>query len=204
MIPAREAVITAIDFEGTGAVKGWPDEPWQIGMISLHQGLIEPGSAFESLLKIGNRPFNRYAPGRHEDLREPMRTAPRLPDLWPGLRPRLAGVPLAAHNAATETRYLANAFPLHPPAIELDTLRLTRLVYPKLSAYRLEDLLDRLQLTPRVRQIVPDRAPHDALYDAVGCAALLEHILAIPAWGSVPIETLIQAQAPRRRIIRHV
>lgn len=199
MTPARECIITAIDFEGTGAVQGWPDEPWQIGLISLRQGCIVPESAFESLLRVGSRPFNRYAPGRHEDLREPMRKAPSLPDLWPGLHPRIEGVLLAAHNAATETRYLATAFPLHPPAIELDTLRLVRFIYPKLTAYRLEDLLDRLQLTPRVQQLVPGRCPHDALYDAAGCAALLEHILAIPAWRGASIETLRRAQTPRSR-----
>lgn len=199
MTPARLHVITALDFEGTGTVKGWPDEPWQIGMISLRQGCIAAESAFESLLRVGDRPFNRYAPGRHEQLREPMRTAPVLTTLWPALAPRLEGVILAAHNTATETRYLSNAFPLHQPVIELDTLKLARRVYPQLTSYKLDDLLERLQLAGRVRQLAADRAPHDALYDAIGCAALLEHILALPGWGDAPIETLIQAQAPRRR-----
>ena len=52
MTPVRQITITAIDFEGTGAVKGWPDEPWQIGLISLREGRIAPESAFESLLRI--------------------------------------------------------------------------------------------------------------------------------------------------------
>ncbi len=197
MITGRDVRIIALDFEGTGAVQGWPDEPWQIGLIALKDGRMDPAGCFESLLQIGDRPFNRYAPGRHAEKREPMRTAPTLRDLWPSLRPVLEGAVLAAHNGATETRYLSNAFPLHPPTISLDTLKLARLVYPGLKAYRLETLLDRLQLTPRIRAIIPDREPHDALYDAVGCAALLEHILQLPSWGEAPLERLIQAQEPR-------
>lgn len=198
MMPARNAIITAIDFEGTGTVKGWPDEPWQIGLISLREGCIAPETAFESLLRIGERPFNRYAPGRHAERREAMRTAPTLTALWPSLAPRLEGVVLAAHNAATETRYLSSAFPLHPPAIALDTLKIARLVYPGLRDYTLEGLLARLRLINRVQSLAPEREPHDALYDAIGSAALLEHIFTLPGWGDAPLETLIQAQAPRR------
>ncbi len=198
MIPVRHAIITAIDFEGTGAVKGWPDEPWQIGLISLRDGYIAPESAFESLLQIGERPFNRYAPGRHAERREAMRTAPTLTALWPSLAPRLEGVVLAAHNAATETRYLSSAFPLHPPSIALDTLKIARLVYPGLRDYSLEALLARLRLNDRVSALAPGREPHDALYDAIGSAALLEHIFTLPGWGDASLTTLIQAQSPRR------
>jgi len=198
MSPARITLITAIDFEGTGAVKGWPDEPWQIGLISLRAGQIVAESAFESLLCIGERPFNRYAPGRHAERRDAMRTAPTLPALWPALASRLEGVALAAHNAATETRYLSNAFPLHPPAIVLDTLKIARLVYPGLRDYSLEALLVQLRLNDRVHMLAPDREPHDALYDAIGSAALLEHIFALPGWCDAPLATFIQAQTRRR------
>lgn len=198
MTPARQMIITAIDFEGTGAVQGWPDEPWQIGLISLQGGCIAPETAFESLLRIGDRPFNRYAPGRHAERREAMRTAPTLTALWPSLAPRLEGVVLAAHNAATETRYLSSAFPLHLPAIALDTLKIARLVYPGLRDYSLEGLLARLRLIDRVSALSPGREPHDALYDAIGSAALLEHIFTLPGWREAPLETLIQAQSPPR------
>jgi DNA polymerase III epsilon subunit-like protein len=197
MIPVRHATITAIDFEGTGAVKGWPDEPWQIGLVSLHDGRIAPETAFESLLRVGERPFNRYAPGRHADCREAMKKAPMLPALWPSLAPRLEGVVLAAHNAATETRYLSNAFPLHLPTIALDTLKIARLVYPGLRDYSLEALLARLRLTECVRSLAPGREPHDALYDAIGSAALLEHVFTLPGWRDAPLETLVRAQKGR-------
>ncbi len=198
MITARDVRIIALDFEGTGSVQGWPDEPWQIGLVPLREGRVDTAGCFESLLQIGERPFNRYAPGRHDEKREAMRSAPTLRCLWPAVRPVLEGAVLAAHSGATETRYLSNAFPLHPPTIRLDTLKLARLAYPGLKAYRLEALLDRLQLAPRVKAIVPEREPHDALFDAVGCGVLLEHILQIPSWGQAPLERLIQAQDARR------
>jgi len=198
MIPVRNAIITSIDFEGTGAVQGWTAEPWQIGLVTLRDGGIAPATVYESLLRIGARPFNRYAPGRHAERREAMRTAPPLTALWPSLAPRLEGVVLAAHNAATETRYLSRAFPLHPPAIALDTLKIARLVYSGLRDYTLEALLARLRLTDRVRALAPAREPHDALYDAIGSAALLEHIFTLPGWRDAPLATLIQAQSPRR------
>lgn len=199
MTPARNTRITAIDFEGTGAVKGWPDEPWQIGLVTLHEGRVVAESAFECLLQIGDRPFNRYAPGRHAERRAQMKTAMTLPALWPTLRPHLEGTVLAAHNVATEMRYLTTAFPLHPPRIEFDTLKLVRRIYPALHCYRLEGLLERLCLTPRVQQLAPGREPHDALYDAIGCAVLLEHVLTLPGWGDSSVEMLVQSQTPKRR-----
>ena len=199
MIAARGLRITALDFEGTGPVSGWPDEPWQIGLVDLQDGQIVARSAYESLLKVGDRPFNPHAPGRHSQIRDALRQAPALNSLWPVLAPRLEGVVLAAHNAATETRYLSCAFPLHPPVIALDTLKLARVLYPTLGSYKLDDILDRLQLNARVQSLAPGRSPHDALYDAIGCAALLEHLFTLPGWGTAPLDTLIQAQSRRRK-----
>ena len=194
MPPARHTVITALDFEGTGAVQGHPDEPWQIGMVTLREGRMVPGSAFGSLLRVGDRPFNRYAPGRHAQLRGQLRAAPTLPALWPVLRPRLEGVVTAAHHAATEARYLTGAFPLHPPGSWIDTLKLARIAYPGLPSYKLEDLISRLGLVGRALEAAPDGEPHDALFDAAGCAALLEHLLELPGWHDVTIEALVRAR----------
>ena len=197
---ARDIVITAIDFEGTGAVRGYPDEPWQIGLISIHKGQVEASRMYEKLLYVGDRPFNRYAPGRHAVLREELKQASTLSSLWPELRPYLSDVPLVAHNAATEQRYLAKAFPLHVPAVWLDTLKLTKLAYPSLSSYKLEDVLRVLSLEDRVRTMMPDRAPHDALYDAVGCAVLLCHLLQQPGWRDVSVDDLLALQKPKGRL----
>lgn len=197
MALARDIVITAIDFEGTGAVRGYADEPWQIGLIQIRSGKVSVSHQYERLLRVGDRPFNRYAPGRHADLREKMKGAPELPDLWSELRPYLAGIPLAAHNAATEKRYLSKAFPLHVPKIWIDTLKLARLAYPSLPSYKLEDVLDAFSLQPQVDVVVADREPHDALYDAIGCAVFLCHLLAQPGWKNLALADLVALQQKR-------
>ena len=200
MITACDIVITAIDFEGTGAVRGYPDEPWQIGLIQIHKGQVETSRIYESLLYVGDRPFNRYAPGRHSVLRDELKQASTLPSLWPEVRPYLSDVPLAAHNVATEQRYLATAFPLHVPAVWLDTLKLTKWAYPTLSSYKLEDVLRVLSLEDRVCTIIPGREPHDALYDAVGCAVLLCHLLQQPGWPNLSVDDLLSLQKPKGRV----
>ena len=199
MTVARNTVITAIDFEGTGAVQGYADEPWQVGLVPIRDGVVEASRTYEHLLCVGDRPFNRYAPGRHASLRDELKSAPTLPSLWPALREHVAGVPLAAHNAATEQRYLTKAFPLHVPTIWLDTLKLSKLAYPTLTSYALEDVLRALGLAGRVREMMPGREAHDALYDAVGCAVLLCHLLEQPGWREATVEELVALQKRKGR-----
>jgi len=198
MRAACEMVITAIDFEGTGAVRGYADEPWQVGLVQICKGQVAVSHTYEHLLYVGDRPFNHYAPGRHADLRDVLKESPKLPMLWPALRPYIEGVPLAAHNAATEKRYLERAFPLHVPTVWFDTLKLSRLAYPGLASYKLEDVLAALGLTGRVDAMVPGREPHDALYDAVGCAVLLCHLLDQPGWRDATVEDLVQVRRGKR------
>jgi len=187
---AREVTITVLDFEGTGTAGGYPDEPWQIGMVTLRAGHIEADSVFSSLLRVGDRPFSPYAPGRHAAVREALRRAPRLADLWPDLAPRLASNALAAHNVATERKYLAKAFPLHRFGPWIDTLKLMRVAFPGLASHALSDALRDLGLAGRVAELAPGIEPHDALYDAVGCAAVIESLLVQPAWADAEVMAL--------------
>ncbi len=192
-ILACEAVITVLDFETTGAVRGWPVEPWQLGMVRLRQGRVEPAEQQEHLLHVAmERPFNPRAPGRHARLRPELAQAPSLPELWPEFVPWLAVGPLAAHHAGTERSVLERAAPLHRLGPWLDTLRLTRRVYPQLASKALEDVVAALGLQARLDALLPGRAPHDALYDAVACALLLEHFLALPGWEQVTIRALVE------------
>jgi DNA polymerase-3 subunit epsilon len=191
---AIDATIAVVDFEGTGAVPGYPNEPWQVGVVLLEGGEVRGGRAFESLLRVGDRPFNPYAPGRHAGLRSALRAAPALPDLWTDLAPWLAGRPVAAHGPATEKRFLRDAFPLHPIGPWIDTVKLARMAYPRLARHTLERLLGELGLTATADRLAPGRGPHDALYDAAGCAVLLAHLLRLPAWEAVSVEALTLAR----------
>lgn len=187
---ARQFVLTAVDFETTGAVAGWDNEPWQIGMCEIASG-CQIGEVYSSWLKIDiDRPFNEYAPGRHSQIRNRLAESPSLPELWDVVSPWLLRHPLVAHNIGTEKTILRKAAPLNRLGPWIDTLKLARYIYPTLKSYALEDLIDQLGLKAKVDSICPDLSPHDALYDAVACAQLLIHFLSLPGWEDVTIDSL--------------
>ncbi len=190
-----ETTIVAIDFETTGAVPGYPDEPWQIGMVQITNG--EVVDTYERLLQVGERPFNAYAPGRHAQLRGELAAAPTLALLWPELRTWLLAAPLVAHNASVEKKIVRQAAPLHRPTGWIDTLKLARVAYPDLPSHTLTDLLTRFELVEEVRRVCPDREAHDALYDAVGCGLLLLHLVSLEGWRQATVEALGSAHPSR-------
>lgn len=188
--------LVALDFETTGLVAGYPDEPWQIGLVLVRGGRMDADCQYSSLLRVGPRPFNRFAPGRHAELRDQLAVAPPLAQLWPLLRQWLVDRPLVAHNAATERRITRTAFPLHTFGPWIDTLKLARVAYPQHPTHKLEDLVNDLDLAGRVASACPDRESHDALYDAIACGVLLEHLLGLPGWQHVTLHNLVNA-SPR-------
>ena len=190
---ARQACFAVVDFETTGSVAGYPVEPWQIGVVRVRDGKVCADEAFESLLRVGDRPFNPRAPGRHAQLRAQLAVAPTPGELWPELTAWVTGVPLVAHNAGTERSVLTRLAPLHRMGPWIDTLALTRHAFPALASKALEDVTAALGLDGRVRALCPGRGAHDALYDAFACAAVLEYFLALPGWERVTVEALADA-----------
>jgi DNA polymerase III epsilon subunit-like protein len=185
------ARITVLDYETTGSVRGFPTEPWQIGMVTLDGGKVDSDSMFESLLKVdANRPFNPYAPGRHAMLRDEIAAAPTPQELWLQVRPRLTEFPLCAHNVGTEKKFTRAMAPMHQFGIWIDTLRIARKVWPDCSSYALDDLIVLLDLKAEINELCEGKEAHDALYDAVASAKLLEHLLAQPGWGDVTVGDL--------------
>lgn len=187
---AREAILTVLDFESTGAVRGHADEPWQVGMVEMKAGCVT-GRHHESWLRVpAGRPFNPYAPGRHAEIRHLLASAPAMSDLWPTWRPWLEGRPLAAHNIGTERKFLRRAAPMHPLGPWIDTLQLARRVRPELEAHPLAEVCEAMGLVPRLRELCPGREWHDALFDAFASALILEHCLGLPGWADVSVEAL--------------
>lgn len=170
---------TAIDFETTGSVPGWPNEPWQIGIYRFSPAADSPPTLFTSLLRVApDRPFNAYAPGRHAARRDELAAAPSLPELWEEISPLLVGQILVAHNIGTERSILRAAAPLHRLGPWVDTLALARSTLPGRASYALETLAPDLGLARRIEAVAPrGLAPHDALYDAVACGELLRWLL---------------------------
>jgi DNA polymerase III epsilon subunit-like protein len=130
-------------------------------------------------------------------LSEEIANAPRLVERWPEVRAWWVGRTLVAHNAATEQKVIRQTAPLHRTGLWIDTLRLSRMAYPDEPSHALEALLDRLGLMPEVRALCPGRQPHDALFDAVGCARLLLHLLVQPGWHDASVAALASARPKR-------
>jgi len=186
-----DSEITVLDYESTGSLAGYANEPWQIGMVSLTGGMVNAESKFESLLRVGSdRPFNPHAPGRHAALRGVISAAPTPQELWPKIEPRLAGHPLCAHNVATEKKFVRAMAPMHSFGPWIDTLRISRKVWPDCPSHALGKLIAMLGLKLRIDAFCPGAEAHDALYDAVASAMLLEHLLEQPGWGGVTIAEL--------------
>lgn len=179
----------AIDFETTGSVEGYPVEPWQVGVVRVAPG--EKPVCWESLLQIGDRPFHPRAPGRHAILRHELGRAPTLLECLDRLRDHCAGVPLVAHNIATEKNCLGREVPMERFGPWIDTLKLSRAAWPDLASHKLGDLLARFDLLRRVRGAFPKRDAHDALFDAYGSHLLLRFLLEQPGWESAGMEVLV-------------
>lgn len=169
--------LVALDFETTGTAAGYPNEPWQLGLVEIEDGKVVASSQWETLLRVdAERPFSSRTPGRWAELREQLAGAPSLMDLWPELAEKLVGVPLVAHNAATERTVLVRRAPLTPFGPWVDTLAIVRKYWPILKSYALGDLVRTFGLEAEVRAICPGRTWHDALFDACAGAALYCHV----------------------------
>lgn len=170
----RHCRFCAIDFESAGASRGMTDQPVQVG-LSAWSADGGHGDPFVSYLFTG-QPVQWSARKVHGIGPEQLADAPTLLSLWPELKPRLAGAVVVAHGKGTEKRFL-RAFPGHGFGPWLDTLLLARAVWPGLGDHTLGGLCTALALTDRVRQLVPERNWHDALFDAAASLVLLEHLV---------------------------
>jgi len=200
---SSDILLTVIDFETTGSVRGFRNEPWQIGMVQFVNGRLMAERQFMSYLRVDSeRPFNVYAPGRHAQLRSELAVAPTLSELWGQVSSWLCVDYLVAHNIGTERGVLAHAYPMHRVKGWIDTLKLARIAFPELESHRLEDLVVGLGLKGRLERLFPDLLAHDALYDAAASGFLLEYLLALPAWQGVSLASLAKARPVQYHKIR--
>jgi len=194
-----ETELIAVDFETTGTVPGYPDAPWQMGLVPIRGGRPDATGITEMLLRVeSDRPFNPMAPGSWRLVREQLAGAATLPELLPTLRGQLLGMPLVAHHTATERKILRHAWPLQRPGPWIDTLTLSRKAFPELRAYDLSTVIAHAGIAKEVAALVPGRGPHDALYDAAACACLFCFLIQQPVWSTLHVEDVMRA-APRKR-----
>jgi DNA polymerase-3 subunit epsilon len=179
---------TAIDFESAGASRGMNDAPVQVGLAcwSVEAG---HGDFFVSYLHT-SQPVQWSARKVHGIGPQDLADAPALLSLWPELKARLAGAVVVAHGKGTEKRFL-RSFPGHGFGPWIDTLLLARAAWPALPDHSLGALCDACQLTSAVRQIVPGKSWHDALFDAAASLVLLEHLVHTLALTGHPVDCLV-------------
>lgn len=188
-----EIEFAAIDFESAGTEPGRTDEPVQISIVLMKNG--EVGTAFTSYLKP-SRPVTWAAKAVHGISDEKLMDAPRLIDLWPDVKRMLEGRWVVAHGAATEKRFL-RVFPIHRFGPWVDTLTLTRSIFPSLESFALADAISALGLVDCAELKRPGFRWHDALCDATASLVLLRHLIASAGLAEAPAEMINLPRASR-------
>lgn len=163
-----------IDFESARLKNGRGDEPVQVGIAILSGDRILPEECWKSFLLPSGAVHS--GPGISDV--SVLDDAPPFLSLWPQIRASLRGRVLVAHGAGTEKRFL-RAFPGHGFGPWIDTLRLSRAVFPNAPSHALGDLCMALELESLTRSLVPDASWHDALFDAVAALLLLQKIASL-------------------------
>jgi DNA polymerase III epsilon subunit-like protein len=135
-----------------------------------------------------SRPVTWAAQQVHGISDDQLTLAPRLIDLWPSVKSGLEGRWVVAHGASTEKRFL-RIFPLHRFGPWVDTLTLTRAVYPSLPSHALGDAVMALGLTDQIQ--FPGFRWHDAASDAIASLFLLSHLMKAADLANEPAEILI-------------
>lgn len=183
----RDTLFTAIDFESAGTSPGKTDAPVQVGTCSwsLTDGITDEWTSYI----YTDQPITWAAQKVHGITSDDLLDAPRLMLLWPHLKNRLSTAAVVAHGHGTEKRFL-NAFPGHGFGPWIDTLQLSRAAWPHLPSHSLGDLCHSLQLDSQVRDRLPEKNWHDALFDSIASIVILRHLIESFQLHDAPLHTL--------------
>ncbi len=174
----------AFDLETTGTVAG-VDAIVEIGAVKFNQGL--PEATFSTLVDP-----KRHIPedaSRVNGITDDMVVGkPLIQDLLGPFAEFCGDDPLVAHNAPFDAQFLVADIKKYevpaPKGIVLDTLPISRKVFPGLANYKLGTLIQHLN--------IPAGQFHRAEEDASYCGNLFLHILnKVSSGGEVPIENLV-------------
>ncbi len=168
-IPVSEATFCAVDVETSGL--SMTSRLIEIGAVRF--GLAGAREEFQTLLNPCER-ISAGATGIHGITDEMVASAPRAPDVLPGLLNFMRGCVFVAHNASFDVRMIGNELartrtpqPGHPVVC---TVRLARSRIKDVPNYRLATLVDHLGIeVERLHNALPDaRAAMGVFLEAVG------------------------------------
>lgn len=175
----------AFDLETTGTVPG-ADQIVEIGAVRFHNGM--PEAVFATLID----PLRPIPPGASavngisDDM---VKGKPRIESILEEFSAFCGSDPLVAHNAPFDAQFLISDYKkwefATPAGIILDTLPISRKVFPGLANYKLGTLVQHLK--------IPSSDFHRAEEDATYCGKLfLELLKRISVNGQAPaIENLV-------------
>lgn len=175
MMPIRETIFAAIDFESAGEAPGMTDAPVQAGIACMRGTDLLTADFYRTYINP-QRAVTWASQRVHGITAQQLHTAPDMKSLWPEFRSRLSGAVMVAHGAGTEKRFL-RIFPFHGFGPWLDTVILARRAWPGLGDYTLEGLTHALGFRGELNELCPGLKFHDALYDAVGSLLVLRELM---------------------------
>jgi DNA polymerase III epsilon subunit-like protein len=172
--PARSARYVVIDYEGTGSKAGVPEGVVEIAAVAVCQSNIIDQLEFR--LNPGIK-IPAHISRIHGIYDKDLVGAPSLDEVRPKLVGFLNGMLLVAHNACVERRMLEHTLPDLRITGLLDSLRLSRKLFPQEKRHGLDDLILRFSLENKLADTCPNSSRHSALFDAQATALAFLHLL---------------------------
>jgi len=148
-LPLNRLALTVFDTETTGLNPSQGDEIISIGAIRVLNGRLIGQEIFETLVRTDKpiHPESQKIHGIHAGM---LRDAPGQAESIQRLLAFVGDNLLLGHNVAFDLRFLEIAskrYGYSLPAMSLDTLLLSSVVYPERDQHRLEDIAERLGVT---------------------------------------------------------
>ncbi len=158
----------AIDFETANNERS---SVCSVGIVIVREGKIT--DSFYSLINPEPNYYHYRCSQVHGLTREDTENAPVFPQVWKQIEPLIKGLPLVAHNRPFDESCLKAVFRVYQmdyPEYEfLDTLRISRRVFPDLPNHQLHTVAARCGYRLDNH--------HHALSDAEACAWIAREIL---------------------------
>jgi len=165
----------AVDVEGTASPAGQPEGLVEVAAVEFSlERLI--GRSFHSLLDPGT-PITAIGTRIHGLRDRDVAGQPTLASLWPRLSELVDGAVVVAHNARVDWGLLRRDCPELRPTAALDTLRVSRALWPELRQHGLDAVIERLDVRFEPPSGAVRGGRHTALHDATATAWVFVRML---------------------------
>lgn len=181
----------AIDVEGTASGAGQPEGIVEVAAVEFTVANGE-SSTFQRLVNPGI-PISRIGTRIHGLRNEDVAGHPALSALQPELAQLIDGRVVVAHNARVDWVLVHRDCPALLPVAVLDTLRLSRALWPDLRQHGLDQVLDRLGVEVTMAQGTSRRGRHTALHDATATARVFVRMVATAEERGLAVAELLDA-----------